>query len=656
MSQPGKGDAATLTPPMLRRLLPPLAPGFVVLAALAVPAHAQTSPAETPTITVNIFNERHPISPLVYGGNFPKDGAFIKTTGTRLCRWGGNIATSYNWKQQVRNTAADWYFENFDDETNTIDWVKWVQASGSAAMIGIPMVDWTPKAAGLKSFSVKKYGPQQKTDPERPDGGNGMTPDGKPIKNDPNDAYVPLRDRPSPGDAPGTIYRSEWIERLKGAFGKHPHLYEFDNEPEIWNGTHRDIHPEPVTYDEMRDKYLQMARLIKPIDPAAKIMGPVPCGWWFYWNSAAGPADKAAHGGLDYLPWWLGQIADADRKSGQRTLDYFDIHAYPDYRTNGTPDEIDGSRLRASRGYWDPSFRSEGGLGTKSTATETQPEQVTPAMIPRFRAMVNAIYPGTGFGITEWNHWDDNGVAASLADADVYGVLGREKVDLATRFCSPAPNTLGSLAIQMYKDFAPLSVESRATISPDLFTSYASLSTDGKRLTVMAINKDPKQSVTAKLDLVGFRPTAMAAYQRSGGDKTITATPAAASPGTYTFKPYSQTLLVFDGRAEKGTADWSVTPDALMMLPGEHAVLRVQTADKKGVTITNVEAAPGVTMTAKQKQAARGRFAALDVDAGTNPGFYHFTVTGKTAAGHAETQSGWIVIGAPGSLPAKQGQ
>jgi len=106
-----------------------------------------------PTITVNIFNERHQISTFVYGGNFPKDDAFIRQTGTTLSRWGGNIATTHNWKQHIRNTGADWYFENFDDE-DTIEWVKRVQNGGSAALIGIPMVDWTPKAARLRRYNV----------------------------------------------------------------------------------------------------------------------------------------------------------------------------------------------------------------------------------------------------------------------------------------------------------------------------------------------------------------------------------------------------------------------------------------------------------------------------------------------------------------------
>lgn len=637
-----------------RRLIP-LVPILVLPCALSTPAHAQSNASEAPTITVNIFNERHPISPFVYGGNFPKDEAFLRKTGTTLSRWGGNIATSHNWKLHLRNTAADWFFENFDD-TSTIDWVKWVQDAGSAAMVGIAMVDWTPKAAGLRSYSVKKYGPQQKTDPDRPDAGNGVTPDGKQIlTNDPNDAYVPLRDRPMPGDPPGTIYRSEWIEQLKRAFGNRPHLYEFDNEPEIWDGTHRDIHPRKATYAEMRDKYLQMARLIKSIDPKAKIAGPTVSGWWFYWNSAAGPSDKASHGSVDYLPWWLGEIAAADRKSGERTLDIFDIHAYGDYDTSGvSAEEGDGRRIRSPRGMWDPTFRSEGGIGMKNDATATQPGMNVPAIIPRFRAMVNALYPGTQFAITEWSYWEDNGAVASLAEADSYGIFGREKVDMATRFTSPQPNTLCSLALEMYKNFAPLSVESRTDLDVDRFTSYAALSSDGRRLTVMAINKDPKQSVTARIKLIGFRPSEIRAYERVGSDKSIKALLPIPSLGSYTFKPYSQTLLVFRGSAVAGAVDWSITPDALMMVTGEHAVLRVTMGKVQGgINIVRIKAPAGVTMTALRSHVTAGHPGSIDVAAGSKPGFYKFTVTGKTASGRTATQSGWIVVGLPSSRPGR---
>lgn len=643
------------TPRRCRHSLTTLIPILIGLSASAAPAHAQSDQARPTTITVNVFNERHRISPYVYGGNFPRDGAFLQKTGTRLSRWGGNIATTHNWKQRIRNTGADWFFENFKDES-TIEWVKWVQKGGSAAMIGIPMVDWTPKAAGLRSYSVQKYGKQQKVDPERPDAGNGVLPDGKPIlTNDPNDAYVPLRDRPSQGDPPGTIYRSEWIAALKKAFGNHPHLYEFDNEPEIWDGTHRDIHPQKVNYAEMRDKYLQMARLIRSIDPKAKIAGPTVSGWWFYWNSAAGGADKAAHGGIDYLPWWLGEIVAADRKNGQRTLDIFDIHAYGDYDTNVvSPEEGDGRKIRSPRGMWDPTFRSEGGIGMKNDATATQPNMNVPAIIPRFRAMVNAIYPGTQFAITEWNYWEDNGVVASLAEADSYGIFGREKVDMATRFTSPQPNTLGSLVLEMYKGFAPLSVESTADISLDKLTSYAALSEDGRRMTVMVINKDPKHPVTARIKTIGFQPAQMIAYERVGEAKAITASSPIAPLSSYRFKPYSQTLLVLQGKAAPGAMDWSVSPDSLMMVTGSRAALAVKLGSpKSSIDIIGIQAADGVSMKAGKSHVTLGKPGVITVVAGRKPGFYRFTITARTSSGLTERQSGWIVVGVPGSLPSR---
>jgi len=637
-----------------RRLLPALLT-MPAAAALSTPSIAQTT-AVPSTITVNVFNERHPINPYVYGGNFPGNSDFITKSGTRLCRYGGNIATSTNWKLHIHNTAADWYFENFTDDKSLMDWVKWVQQAGSDAMIGVAMVDWTPKAPETASYTVAKYGPQQKTDPERPANGNGMTVDGKPIKNDPNDAYVPLRDHPSPGDAPGTIYRDEEIKALKAAFGNHAHLYEFDNEPEIWNGTHRDIHLNPPSYDELRDKYLDMANLIRSIDPKGKVGGPTVCGWWFYWNSGAGQADRAAHGGMDYLPWWLGQIADADRKSGRRTLDYFDIHSYPEYASNGTPEETDASILRASRGYWDPTFTCEGWPGTKNDVTATQPSPNQLAIIPRFRSMVNAVYPGTPLAITEWDYHDDNSVAASLADADTYGVFGREKLDIATRFCFPRPDSVCTLALEMYKNFGSTSVEARTDLSPDVFTSYAALSPDGKRLTIMAVNKDPKKSVTTKLNLVGFQPTAMTSYQRAGSDKSITPSRAIAAPASFTFQPYSQTLLVFQGKTATGAVDWSIDKDALMLITGSHATLHVNATDPKGVRIVGIKAAPGITVKARQATATTQHPAMIDVAAGAKPGFYHFTITAKTATGRQENQSGWIVVGAPGSLPVRNGK
>jgi hypothetical protein len=631
-----------------------------VLAASPARSQAQDATPRAPSITVNIFNERHRISPYVYGSNWPDinpGSDFIPETGTRLSRWGGNSITSYNWKLRIRNSAADWFFENYPDQ-DSIQWVKKIEQEGSDAIVGIAMVDWTPKASGLHSYSVKKYGPQQKTAPDDPDAGNGIRPDGTQIReNDPNDAYVPLRDRPAPGDPPGTIYRAPWIKQLKAAFGSHPHLYEFDNEPEIWDGTHRDIHPKPVTYDEMRDKYLDFANLIQSIDPKAILTGPTVSSWWFMWNSAAGPADKTAHGGMDYLPWWLGAIADADRHARKQRLDVFDIHAYPDYNSSGPPAVVDGSMLRAPRGWWDPTFISEGGIGTTNNATATQPDMHAPAIIPRFRAMVNAIYPSAKLGITEWGFFQDDNEVASLADADVYGIFGRENLYLATRFTAPKPGSVCSLALEMYQHFAPISVQDTTNLNVDLFTSYAALSEDGRRLTIMTINKDPKKSVTAQITLNGFTPTRGTAYARSGDGKSITVSPVTAELACYTFPPYSQTLLVFEGKTTPGAVDWEIKRDALMMITGHQGTLQVLTTQKhESLRLTSIAAQSGVTLTIRSAVVSAGHAGVIDVAAGAKSGFYRYTLRGKTTSGCVETQSGWIVVGIPRSMPQVSGK
>jgi aryl-phospho-beta-D-glucosidase BglC (GH1 family) len=57
------------------------------------PRSVQDPMSATPTITVNVFEERHPISKYIYGRNWPNiDNVtnFIRQSGTTILRWGGN--------------------------------------------------------------------------------------------------------------------------------------------------------------------------------------------------------------------------------------------------------------------------------------------------------------------------------------------------------------------------------------------------------------------------------------------------------------------------------------------------------------------------------------------------------------------------------------
>lgn len=80
-----------------------------------------------------------PISPLIYGVNFPDQGSYLTDLGITLSRWGGNAVTAYNPFGQFTNAGNDWYFENrVADPPDADAWNGWVAAGGSKSLLTIP--------------------------------------------------------------------------------------------------------------------------------------------------------------------------------------------------------------------------------------------------------------------------------------------------------------------------------------------------------------------------------------------------------------------------------------------------------------------------------------------------------------------------------------
>ena len=61
-----------------------------------------------------------------------------------------------------------------------------------------------------------------------------------------------------------------------------PEIAFVGNELDIASETHRDVHPEPATYVELRDRFLTWSSAIKAAWPATQVAGPSSCCWWFY--------------------------------------------------------------------------------------------------------------------------------------------------------------------------------------------------------------------------------------------------------------------------------------------------------------------------------------------------------------------------------------
>jgi Glycoside hydrolase family 44 len=647
-------------------------------AAAANDSQSPDTPATTNVnVTVDVLSNRHPISSYVYGGAYPQDAPTITDSGLTVVRWGGNSTSRYNWKLFTYNAANDWYYEDFNNseigDADSAKFITDVKNAGSHPIMTMVMLPWVAQSAengsnGHWSFSVAKYGAQCSVDPYNTDAGDGLKTDcSTALTANPNDANVPLLGQPGTNDPPGSVYRNQWAAALASAFGTAPHFYDMDNEIDIWGSTHRDVHPAPTAYNEMRDTFVTEARNLKVWDPKAIRLGPVSCCWWFYWNGANGN-DKGAHAGVDLLPWWLNEVYWEDKVAGIRSVDVLDVHAYPDGPDTSTWTHAQDQALTARiyRDYWDPTYVSESGSINQNWATFIQPNKTIPFRIPRVRATANMIYPGTPVSFTEWSasFAGESDFSTALGDADAYGIMGRERVYLASRWVAPVPANPNYLALKLFTNydgqhhkFATTSVSDTNSADPGLFSSYAALNPAGTVLTLLVLNKDPSNSVQAQFAINGFTPKQVTSYTLASTNPTqIVASKTAAWSATITFVPYTATLLVVTGTSQLPGAEWDLNPDTTMVAAGGTVLLQPRvTSGSATVTLGVPTSDSGVSLVVSQPTLSAGHPGKIVATAGTTPGFYHYSVPSTDTAGVAQQQGGWILVGNPPASFTKTG-
>ncbi len=492
-------------------------------------------PGAGPALSVNAGAGRHAIREGIYGMNFA-DEPLAADLRLPVRRWGGNSTTRYNWQTSMINVGSDWYFENLPEGSVNVaslpngsasdQFVEQDRRTGTKSLITVPLVGWTPKGTNPRAhpydcaFKVSKYGPQQSTDYWDPDCGNGVRTNNTPILGtDPTDTSMQI----------GPDFVTAWINHLAGKYGTAANggvaYYNLDNEPMLWNSTHRDVHPQPTTYDELRDRTYQYGAAIKSADSSAKTLGPVLWGWCAYLYSAQDGceigADYLTHGSTPFVAWYLQQMQAYEQQHGTRILDYLDLHYYP--AAQGVSLSPAGSaatqalRLRATRSLWDPSYVDE------SWISDTEPGGVAVRVIPRMRDWVSANYPGTKLSITEYNWGALDHINGALAQADVLGIFGREGLDLATLWGPPSATQPGAFAFRMYRNydgeghgFGDVSVQATSE-DQDTLAVYAGQRSVDNALTVIVINKTAN-SLTSNINLAGFTPTSTATVFRYGAD------------------------------------------------------------------------------------------------------------------------------------------
>ena len=516
-----------------------------------------TAPAGT-TITIDAAAGRRAISPLIYGVAYA-DAQSLALLNAPLNRQGGNNTTRYNWLLNADSKGADYFFESLGDPSATPGergdtFIAASKAGGAQPMLTVPMIGWTaklgPSRGKLSSFSVAKYGPQKAADVQwMPDAGSGVRPDGTLITgNDPSDASAPAT----------PDFQAGWVSHLVGKWGPAAkgglRYYLLDNEPSLWHQTHRDVHPQPATLDEIKADVLAYSAKIKSADPSAVVVGPEEWGWpGFLYSGAdqqyrsthgyAAAPDKNAHGGLDALPWLLDQVRKNDAATGHRSLDVLSVHFYPQGGEFSAAADTATTLLRnrSTRQLWDPNYVSESWIGDKVM------------LIPRLQAWSAAYYPGTGTAITEYNWGAENSMSGATAQADVLGIFGREGLSLAARWTTPDPSTPTFKAMQMFRNydgkksgFGETSVADAAP-DPDTLSSFAALRRLDGALTVMVINKSPFAASAAGVSLLHFAPGPAAQVWQLTSANAVTRLPDAPVSGStlaLTVPAQSVTLLV----------------------------------------------------------------------------------------------------------------
>jgi hypothetical protein len=545
------------------RLDVPHQPVYVELVALTergpgdgseikVAAAASSSPPREGRFTVQCRAPGRPINPMIYGvgGGDREDTQFALGIGAK--RWGGNPSTRYNWEHgHAWNQGADYFFQNVDynkDPSFSYDnELQGMLAHGVPMALTVPTIGWVAKDTTSYSFPVSVFGPQEKVAAENADMGNGKTREGLAIPPGPPT-------RTSVAATPEFIGR--WLSTIREKDqkrGRSVKMVILDNEPTLWHSTHRDIHPNPLTYNELLERTLAYGTAVRRAYPEVLIAGPAEWGWTGYFYSAldaaAGVArapDRRAHGNVPLLPWWLHSVRAYEKKAKIKLLDILDVHYYPQgsnvgVDSSGATDRLTNAlRIRATRSLWDPTYVDESWIDDRVE------------LIPRMRRWVNENAPGLGISLGEYSFGAAGHQSGGLAQAEALGRFGTEGLTAAFYWFLPPKESPAYWAFRAYRNFDGkggrfLDLSVPVVTQAPLASLFVSRSERGDHLVAVLLNLDPGESLAAEVDLASCAP----AYQErtfvyaggKAGFAPAEASKTAAGVLRRTAPPYSMTVI-----------------------------------------------------------------------------------------------------------------
>lgn len=482
-------------------------------------------PGYPAALSVDCKAEGRVISPLIYGIAYSAlregDTSHQFSLNATARRWGGNPTSRYNWELgNAWNTGSDYFFMNTSyGHAQERVWQTFLEVNrdrGLKSALTVPMLGWIAKDTTSASFPVADFGAQEATCPENAKFGNGVGKNGKPLKPGP-----PVRT----SIALQASFIGSWVAEVKALEpkrGRLVHQYILDNEPALWNDTHRDVHPQAVTYDELLERTIAFGTAIRKADPDALIAGPAEWGWTGYFYSAAdaqagfnAKPDRRAHGDVPLIEWYLKKLKEHEQKTGVRVLDVLDLHYYPQAKGMGvgaegnTDPDSNALRIRSTRSLWDPRYLDESWV--------KEPVR----LIPRMQEWVDANAPGLKLSIGEYNFGAEHHLSGGLALAEALGRFGQHGVYSAFYWTYPKENSPAYWAFRAFRNYdgkgAHFHEQSLPTEAPRDLSLFAARSPDGRAMSLVLLNTSTTDTFEAAVNLKGCSlPSSQRVFRYAG--------------------------------------------------------------------------------------------------------------------------------------------
>lgn len=486
----------------LNRKLSGLVAGVMTVLCLAQPftAIAETTDSYNMNVTVNLSGEKKEISPYIYGINQYSSSNNFKNVTVKAARQGGNRFTGYNWETNWSNAGEDWVNSsdtNLGDDKDGFGYPA-RQLSKQCIENNIPYKMATLQMAGYvaadKSGTVSETAPSDRWNEVvfRKNGDLLMEPD--------------LTD--------GKVYMDEYVNYLIKTLGDSTtktgiQAYSLDNEPFLWNDTHPYLHPEECTADELIEKSIELAKVVKELDPNAEVYGPAL--WGMLPCIQAGTSENFTDGKWEsikgsynwYLDYYLESMANAEKETGNRLLDVVDVHYY------SQDCSTDDGKLQAARSLYDESYVENSWL---------QPYfgKYFP-LLPNIQKSIDKYYPGTKIAISEYNLADianekktGKNVISAIAEAEALGAFAENEVYLATYWGTMSECPYVASAINLYTNYDGEGSEFGDTLveteTEDISKSAAFAAIDGSddsEVGVVISNKNKTASEKAVINIEG---------------------------------------------------------------------------------------------------------------------------------------------------------